>query len=293
MRILGFFLLSALVVWTSCGDMASGGKKMATTMNGYQYEHHVKNEGPTIQAGEYAYIHYVQRLDDSTLNTSRQMGDVQKIQLFSEEQLKNEPNALQEGLSFMSKGDSLSVYIPIDSLPQDRIPPNFKNYNNLIVDIYLQDIKTEADFQAEMDAQRALLAAKTNEVKEMVEQTAKDYSDGKLKDQLVVSETGLKYIIHEEGTGSKNQKGETVYVDYYGALTDGKEFDNSFKTGQPLPLKLGSNSVIAGWEEGIAYLNKGAKATLFIPYELAYGEAGRPPQIPPKSELIFYVEIGE
>jgi FKBP-type peptidyl-prolyl cis-trans isomerase len=51
--------------------------------------------------------------------------------------------------------------------------------------------------------------------------------------------------------------------------------------------------VIPGWDEGVALLNEGSKATLFIPYALAYGEAGSPPVIPAKSDLVFYIEVNK
>ena len=85
--------------------------------------------------------------------------------------------------------------------------------------------------------------------------------------------------------------GREVEVNYFGVLADGTPFDNSFKRGQTFTFPLGAGRVIPGWDEGIAMLNVGSKATLFVPYELGYGEAGSPPNIPPKAELIFYVEL--
>jgi FKBP-type peptidyl-prolyl cis-trans isomerase len=70
-------------------------------------------------------------------------------------------------------------------------------------------------------------------------------------------------------------------------------FDNSFQRGQTFPFTLGQNQVIKGWDEGIALLNKGAKAFLFIPGALGYGEAGSPPVIPANAELVFYVELDD
>ncbi|MFM9951914.1 MAG: FKBP-type peptidyl-prolyl cis-trans isomerase, partial [Saprospiraceae bacterium] len=72
---------------------------------------------------------------------------------------------------------------------------------------------------------------------------------------------------------------------------DGKMFDSSFGRGEPIEFPLGVGQVIPGWDEGLSLLKQGGKATLFIPYQLAYGDAGSPPVIPPKAELIFYVEV--
>ena len=68
-------------------------------------------------------------------------------------------------------------------------------------------------------------------------------------------------------------------------------FDNSYERGEPIDFQLGVGSVIPGWDEGFALLKEGTKATLFVPYSLAYGEAGSPPVIPERSDLIFYVEL--
>ena len=72
---------------------------------------------------------------------------------------------------------------------------------------------------------------------------------------------------------------------------DGKMFDTSFRMGRPYTFTVGRGEVIRGWDLGIPLLKKGGTAALFIPYTLAYGEAGKPPSIPEKSDLMFYVEL--
>ena len=97
----------------------------------------------------------------------------------------------------------------------------------------------------------------------------------------------------EEGTGTQAEAGKTVSVQYYGTLMDGKMFDNSFRRGAPFEFTVGQGQVIKGWDLGLPKMKEGGKAALFIPYELAYGEAGSPPNIPAKSQLLFYVELEE
>lgn len=111
--------------------------------------------------------------------------------------------------------------------------------------------------------------------------------------KATVLPSGLAYILEKEGTGNKAVAGNTVSVHYLGELADGKKFDSSYDRNQPIEFKLGQRMVIPGWEEGIALLNKGAKAKLIIPYWLAYGESGRPPVIPAKATLIFNTELVE
>lgn len=105
------------------------------------------------------------------------------------------------------------------------------------------------------------------------------------------TESGLHYIIEEQGTGTKAAKHRHVSVHYTGMLTDGTFFDSSHEREQPISFQLGMGKVIKGWDEGIALLNVGGKARLIIPYFLAYGDAGRPPVIPAKANLIFDVEL--
>lgn len=103
--------------------------------------------------------------------------------------------------------------------------------------------------------------------------------------------SGLQYKVLEEGYGTKPKAHETVKVHYKGTLIDGTEFDSSYKRGEPISFPL--NRVIAGWTEGLQLMQTGAKYELYIPYELAYGERGAGPVIPPFAALIFQVELLE
>ncbi len=101
--------------------------------------------------------------------------------------------------------------------------------------------------------------------------------------------SGLFYHIDEEGTGDKPAKGNSVKVHYKGELLDGTVFDSSFKRNEPIEFSLGVGQVIPGWDEGIALLNKGAKATFIIPADLAYGAAGAGGVIPPNAPLNLWL----
>lgn len=103
--------------------------------------------------------------------------------------------------------------------------------------------------------------------------------------------SGLMYIMQQQGQGDFPAAGKTVSVHYTGTLVDGTKFDSSYDRGQPIEFPLGQGRVIKGWDEGIALLKKGGKAKLIIPYYLGYGEQGYPPVIPPKSTLLFDVEL--
>ena len=100
--------------------------------------------------------------------------------------------------------------------------------------------------------------------------------------------SGLKYIIEREGNGQSPKVTDQVSVYYRGTFTDGKQFDGNI--GEK-PISFGLNQVIPGWTEGLQFLKPSGKGIFYIPYALAYGADGYPGVIPPKSDLIFEVEL--
>ena len=115
----------------------------------------------------------------------------------------------------------------------------------------------------------------------------------KMSGDTQTTSSGLQYIVIEEGTGDKPEKGDTVKVHYTGKLEDGTVFDSSVKRGVPIEFQVGVGRVIKGWDEGIADMKEGGKHQLIIPPDLGYGANGYPPVIPPNSTLIFDVELVE
>lgn len=106
---------------------------------------------------------------------------------------------------------------------------------------------------------------------------------------LKTTDSGLMYSVLEAGEGERPSGADMVTVHYTGWLTNGTMFDSSRQRGAPAEFPL--NAVIPGWTEGLQLMSVGSRFKLTIPYDLAYGEAGRPPTIPAKSTLIFDVEL--
>lgn len=113
-------------------------------------------------------------------------------------------------------------------------------------------------------------------------------ADNKVKEGVITTPSGLQYQVVTKGEGETPAATDKVKVHYKGTFVDGKTFDSSYDRGEPISFPL--NQVISGWTEGVGLMPVGSKYILTIPYDLGYGERGSQ-QIPPKSTLIFVVEL--
>jgi FKBP-type peptidyl-prolyl cis-trans isomerase FkpA len=109
------------------------------------------------------------------------------------------------------------------------------------------------------------------------------------EDQLMAE--ALKIEDLKPGTGDEAVAGKQVTVHYVGTLTDGTKFDSSRDRGKGFSFRLGSGQVIKGWDQGVAGMKVGGLRKLTIPSDLAYGDRGFPPVIPPRATLVFEVEL--
>ncbi|XP_076888135.1 peptidyl-prolyl cis-trans isomerase FKBP62-like isoform X2 [Bidens hawaiensis] len=114
----------------------------------------------------------------------------------------------------------------------------------------------------------------------------------KAGEEKAIGNQGLKKKLIKEGEGwDTPDNGDEVEVHYTGTLLDGTQFDSSRERGTPFKFTLGEGQVIKGWDQGIKTMKKGENALFTIPAELAYGESGSPPKIPPNATLQFDVQL--
>ena len=150
-----------------------------------------------------------------------------------------------------------------------------------LVDLNAYDKKVQELAAARQKAQGERLAA-----------AAKDFVDKAAKEKgAVKTESGLIYLSLKEGSGPSPAANSKVKVHYRGTLVDGKEFDSSYKRGQPAEFPL--NGVIKCWTEGVQKMKVGGKAKLVCPPAIAYGDKGAGGLIPPNATLVFEVELLE
>ena len=116
-------------------------------------------------------------------------------------------------------------------------------------------------------------------------------ADGKGAAKVITSQTGLKYIDEQVGTGKSPEKGKRVTVHYTGTLTNGTKFDSSVDRKEPFTFVIGVGQVIKGWDEGVLSMKVGGKRKLMIPAALGYGARGAGGVIPPNADLNFDVEL--
>ena len=165
----------------------------------------------------------------------------------------------------------------------------------------LKDAQAGAKTALTEDEARAALTNLRTQVNQKMEAQAKEQgaanrkegeeflAANKSKPGVTTLPSGLQYKVLTEGTGPKPTANDTVSCNYRGTLINGKEFDSSYKRGQPASFQVGG--VIKGWTEALQLMPVGSKWQLFIPPDLAYGDRGAGADIGPGETLIFEVEL--
>jgi len=236
--------------------------EIVTTESGLKYEDLVVGTGDSPNKGDNVIVHYTGWLEDGTkFDSSVDRGEPFEFPLGMGRVIRG----WDEGVASMKIGGKRKLTIPSELGYGARgagnvIPPNAI----LVFDVELIDVKA----------------------------AFKD-TDFDLPGKELVSDTGLRSIVHIEGSGPKPVVGQTILAHYTGLLEDGTKFDSSHDRGRPFEFNVGEGKVIQGWDEAFLDMNAGEKRTLIIPPDLGYGERGAGRVIPPNATLIFEVELIE
>jgi len=252
------FLTFNLLTLLTFGQM----ENLKTTASGLQYAILQEGKGIQPQAGDKVVVHYVGKLmNDTVFDSSYKRGEPFSFNLGEGRVIKG----WDEGIALLHEGDSALFIIPPHLAYGDRA---------------IGPIPANSTLKFIVQLEKVVPAPKIEpfDIKNKPEET---------------TASGLKIIrINKvDKNAPKAMNGDNVEVHYTGYFEDGKIFDSSVRRGEPIQFTLGKGQVIKGWDEGIAMLSVGEKARLIIPYQLAYGENGRPPAIPAKANLIFDVEL--
>jgi peptidylprolyl isomerase len=271
MKKLFFITVFAVAAFTGC----SNDSEIKTTGSGLKYFDETVGEGKDVKVGDLISIHFKGWVivdstnlfsdwtEDSTrlpymIGDSYRQGKVVKFVLGEDAFIRG----TDEGIVGMKPTGKRMIVIPSELAYGEQgvgpVPPN-------------ADLKVFIELL---------------EVKDRVVAELWDVDRSKLK----TSESGLMYVIVEEGEGDFATDGNVVSVHYSGFLEDGTKFDSSVERDESFSFVVGNKQVITGWDEGIRLLKKGGKARFVIPPSLGYGDitAGK---IPPNSTLVFDVEL--
>ena len=218
---------------------------------------------------------------------------------------------LIEAIMLMTPGDSITCLVDADALYKNsntKKPDIIKSGDKIQYFIKLVSIKTKEQVQKEQQA-AIMKQMKEQEAKQKAAAAKQMVKDDKILKTYFTNQkitpnktaSGLYYSIKEEGTGERPITGDSVTMNYTGRLLDGTKFDSNedsaFQHVAPYQFVLGRGYVINAWDEGVALLKTGSKATLYTPSSLAYGQqvrpgsAANPKGIPVNSILMFDLQL--
>ncbi|WBL42686.1 FKBP-type peptidyl-prolyl cis-trans isomerase [Algoriphagus halophytocola] len=300
-------LLAILVLLVGIGTLTACKKTKVTENDGIEYTY-VKEGNEKAPNGEFLlYNLEISTASDSVIYSTND-------QPFPGYLMANDSmpvtNGMDEIFKGLRKGDSIAFEANAKVIFGNNFPPFLKEEDMIKVRLGAFEIMNEEAIQAYFEKVMAAEDEKKAErAKERLVEEDKIIQDYIAEKGLNAqkTESGLYYVIEEEGTGDPVTPGTTMHVDYAGYLLDGTLFDTSIEalakehdifnenrpSYEPLPVTVGMGQVIPGWDEGLLLLKKGSKGKFLIPSPLAYGENGAGAMIPANSVLVFDVDVAD
>lgn len=285
MKYLKYFVISVLVMLTAVSCTKNPHPGFKKTDNGLYYKYHIQSESTEKpQEGDLLFVEMIYRTSADSILFDSRVRQTPAILNLEPSYFKGD---ILEGFAMMSAGDSVTFVQPVDSFFQYfariPVPEGLKKGDFMFFDIKMVKFMSEEAYfverQKEAEEKKISVDAEIDAYLKANNLNAK------------LQESGLYYVETLKGKGATAAPGKKVSVHYTGKFLDGNVFDSSHNRQQPIEFTLGRGEVIRGWDEGISLMSKGGKATLVIPFFLAYGEDGRPPVIAPYATLVFDVEL--
>lgn len=286
-------MLAGCALFLSVGCNAQAKKKPSSftkNPNGLEYKFITKGTGTvTAQEGNFGEMNVKFKIGDSVLINTMDMNQGKPVsQMIQKPTMKGD---LMEGLMMMKAGDSVVFRILMDTLSARAKQPKpewAKKGDYATWEVKMVSVKTKEQVEAESAGkEKAQAVADDKLILEHLK--SKGIANAKK------TASGIYYVVHAEGAGESPKEGQSVTVNYTGQNIQGEKFDSNvdpaFNHVEPFKFPLGKHQVIKGWDEGVAVMKKGTKATFYLPSTMAYGERGAGAKIPPNAILIFDIEL--
>lgn len=305
-KIKQFFVVAILAtgLLSACNN-----KDYKTTESGLKYRFIEEGTGEKPEPGQVMILNMIYKDGrDTVLFSSIEHGEPMPMPVDS---TWSDDGSIYEIFNMMKKGDSVEILITAQDFFTKTVkqpkPDTLDGKSIITFNIGLEDVMSMEDFRAyqmqQFEKRQEEAAERSKEQLKKDEQLIDDY----LKENNLTAqktESGLRYIILEDGKGPKAADGDSAVVDFTGSTLEGTMFYTSNKEQaekhgslqegnpyEPLEFVIGAGQMIRGVDEGVALLNEGAKARLFVPSPLAYGERGAGADIKPNQVITFEVEL--
>lgn len=295
---------SRLILPTVCTILLMGCGKLdyKKTRSGLLYKIITTKDskGPVAKMGNILKLFYQQKLNDSLLQSNYgKMPAYQPI----DASLANNDYSPTEIFGELHSGDSAITVLFVDSLvlkgKMTTMPPFMKRGDRIVLTFKVVDLFT-SDSQARLDNTKTATVIQSQEQKEMAGESIKEKKD--IEDYLAAHKINAQQTpkgafvqVLDPGTGLQADSGKFVSMKYRGTTFEGKTFDtnmdSSFHHMQPLQFVVGTNSMIAGFDEGCRLLKKGGKANVYVPAVIGYGPNPVMPGGKAFENLIFNIEV--
>lgn len=268
----------------------SGDDGFIKSPDGLDYKIITKGTGTqTPKPGDLAEMHVKFKIGDTVMINTYEMNNQKPVtQQCQSPGMKGD---LMEGLMKMRAGDSMVFRMLMDTLAVRANQPKpawAKPGDYAVWEIKMVSVKTKAQADAENAKKESAQLAIDDKI-------LQNYFKSKGIKNVKKMPSGIYYVVQKPGTGLSPKSGQKVSVNYTGQDLKGEKFDSnvdpSFNHVEPFSFDLGKHNVIKGWDEAVAIMKKGMKATFYIPSPLAYGSNGAGAKIPANAILIFDIEL--